>query len=380
MRIALISNLLPPEGRGGAELYVEGIARELAARHEVIVLSGTPGALESVETVVLPALPLLSADDPIRRKALWHLRDQWLSRVRSSAAQALRAFGPDVVFSHEPQGLSASVFAAIADGGFRHVHMTHDFNLLCARVTMTSNGERCGGRCGPCLLQRSIRLRSLRRRIDRVVAPSEMIRARHVAAGIPAHQVVTIRHGAHNGHPGAPSGNDTKTLGFIGALGAHKGVLTLLDAFQNTPSNWRLAVAGSGPMEEAVSERARLDERIRYCGFVTGSEKEAFFHTLDVLVVPSECEEVAPLVVVEAAVRAIPIIVSDRGGLPEAPAAEIFRAGDPVALRDAITRLLEEPGRLQSEKETLRYRHGEFAWERHVGEIEGLLTEVAGTS
>ncbi len=32
MRLALVTNTLPPEGRGGAEAYVAGLARELAMR------------------------------------------------------------------------------------------------------------------------------------------------------------------------------------------------------------------------------------------------------------------------------------------------------------------------------------------------------------
>jgi glycosyltransferase involved in cell wall biosynthesis len=376
MRVALVTNLLPPHGTGGAERYARDVADELARRHEVLVLSGTAGETVRAHVSTLPALPHLEPATSAAGKAFWHLRDQWSSRVRKSARAQLAAFEPDVVFTHEIQGLSASVFGAIADGGFRHVHMTHDFNLLCARVTMTVDGDPCDGRCAGCRLQRSIRLRALLRRVDLVVSPSETVHRKHELFGVPAAKLRTIRHGVLPARTIGQRQGLVPTVGFIGTLAPHKGVPTLLRALEESAGAWRLRVAGIGPLEESVRAVAVADPRLDYLGYVNGVAKDAFFASIDVLVVPSECEEVAPLVVLEAAIRAIPVVASDRGGLPEGPVADIFRAGDHRALASAVAQVACDPVRLRREREALAARAVEFSWDRHIHKIESILQEV----
>ena len=65
------------------------------------------------------------------------LQDQWIPSVHLAVMRQLEAFSPDVVHTHEPQGLSAAPFSAIARARLPHVHTVHDLNLLCVRVTMT---------------------------------------------------------------------------------------------------------------------------------------------------------------------------------------------------------------------------------------------------
>ncbi|HEX7254653.1 MAG TPA: glycosyltransferase [Gaiellaceae bacterium] len=380
MRVALVTNTLPPEGRGGAEAYAAALARDLSGRHEVVVLTGAHVGLDGVSTVRLPGLPELARDAHLARKAVWHARDQWLPGVHRATRRALSSFEPDVVHTHAVQGLSAAIFTAIRSLGLRHVHTAHDLGLLCARVTMTRDGEFCGGRCATCRVQRAVRARAAASRLDLLVAPSDHVRRRHVEAGVvPDGRTVTIRQGTApaafrargDGDPGRP------TLGYIGTLSRIKGVATLLDAFAAAPDAWTLLVAGSGELEGLVRERAGADPRVRFLGRLDGGDKEAFFSELDVLVIPSEWEENAPLVAVEAAVRGLPAVVSDRGGLPETAEAEVFGSRDPRALRDAVRRLVETPGLLAERSRRLLEQRDRFLWETHVAEVERVLAQVA---
>ncbi len=164
-------------------------------------------------------------------------------------------------------------------------------------------------------------------------------------------------------------------LGYIGTLSRIKGVATLLDAFAAAPKEWRLSIAGSGELESLVRERAAADERITFLGRLDGSAKEDFFGSLDLLVIPSEWEENAPLVAVEAAVRGLATVVSDRGGLPETAEAEVFQAGDAAALLEAIQQVLGTPGLLAERSARLLSGKEAFLWETHVARIE----RVAGS-
>jgi glycosyltransferase involved in cell wall biosynthesis len=380
MRLALVTNTLPPEGRGGAEAYVAGLARELAARHDVLVLTGARAPLDGVVTAHLPGLPELPRDAHAVRKAVWHARDQWLPGVHRATTRALESFRPGVVHTHAVQGLSAAVFTAIRRRQERHVHTAHDLGLLCARVTMTRNGEFCGGRCATCAVQRAIRGRAAASRLDLLIAPSEHVRRRHLEAGlISEDRARTIPQGTEPAPASTRGAGDLgrPTLGYIGTLSRIKGVATLLDAFASAPPEWRLEIAGSGELEALVRERAAADERVRFHGRLDGTAKEEFFTVLDLLVVPSEWEENAPLVAVEAAVRGLPAVVSDRGGLPETPQAEVFRARDPAALRGAVTRLVETPGLLSERSRALIEVRERFLWATHVAQVEHALTQVA---
>lgn len=378
MRISLVASLLVPDTRGGAEAYVEKAARSLAERHDVTVLTGSRAKVDGVRTIRLPRLPILErgAGTSLGR-LVWHARDQWMPSVHVTLVRTLRREAPDIVWTHEPQGLSAAVFTAVARRKLPHVHTAHDLNLMCARTSMTRNEAYCGGRCFECRIQRQIRGRAIGMRLDRFIGVSRYITKRHVDEGIvDAERALTIRVGADSAPTRLRSGSETPTIGFIGAVAQHKGIRTLLQAVTSGDMNWRLLVAGTGPLGPEVEVAARSDTRIEYLGYVDGDEKAKFFDRIDLLVVPSEWEEPGPFVAMEAAIRGIPCVVSDRGGLPETPEARTFRAGDDRALREAVAWFVDTPERLAQASRRLAASQHEYAWPTHVARVEDVLREA----
>lgn len=380
MRLALIATLLPPDTYGGAEAYVDAIARSHAERHDVVVLTGskTP-EIDGIPTVRVPRLPILNHAAPFPGRLLWHALDQWLPHVHAAVARELRRVKPDLVVTHNPQGLSAAVFTAVAEVGVPHVHTAHDLNLICARTTMTRNGEFCGGRCATCIVQRTIRGAALRRNLAKLIGVSRYVCDRHVRGGIvPREKAEAVRLGAEPGTARLRrlAGEEVR-LGFIGALAPHKGILTLIEALRRTSEPWRLSIAGSGHLESEIGAAARRDRRIDVLGHVSGERKDAFFDELDLVIIPSEWEEPATFVAMEAAVRGIPAVVSHRGGLPEVPEARTFRAGDPDELVRAIGWFVEEPERLEDASTRLLAARKNYQWTTHVARVEEILDEVA---
>jgi glycosyltransferase involved in cell wall biosynthesis len=375
MRLAVISSLLPADTHGGAEAYVGMVGRSLAERHDVVVLTGSRTLSDDGLPIVrLPRLPKLAPSAPLAGRVVWHALDQWLPQVHLAVARALRELKPDVVATHQPQGLSAAVFTAVASSGLPHVHTAHDLNLLCARVTMTRGGEFCGGRCAACRVQRVIRGTAAGVRLSRLIGVSRYICERHIRAGIvPRDRASAVRLGAEPGSARLRQLDGQVTLGFIGSIAPHKGVRTLLAAMRLTEAPWRLLLAGSGELEDEIRAAAERDPRIEYVGHVSGAAKDAFFDRLDLVVVPSEWEEPATFVVAEAAIRGIPAIVSGRGGLPETPEAQTFRAGDAQELLRAIHWFVDEPTRLREASARLLERRHEFDWSTHVRTVERLL-------
>lgn len=377
MRVAVISNWALPIG--GAQIYASELVARLAAKHDVLMISGASDLrIPGVEYARVPHLRALHPEESDVRKSLWHLRDQWRPAVHRAIGRELRRFRPDVVHSHEPQGLSGAVFTAVKDVQAVHVHTAHDLNLLCVRTAMTVGGQPCRGRCAPCILQRNVRARLAARSVDRLIAPSDFARDTHVRWKVAsAATAVTIRQPAAEAPARERRSQGGLQIGFMGTLVRHKGILTLLEMFRAAPDDWRLHLAGSGLLDDRVRAACAADGRVTHHGYVTGPEKNAFFEQLDVLVIPSECEENAPLIAAEAVVRGLPCVVSDRGGLPETPEAFIFRSGDTGKLRAALQRLADEPEALRGASHNLMKIRAKFLWPAHLERVEAAYAEAS---
>ncbi len=143
------------------------------------------------------------------------------------------------------------------------------------------------------------------------------------------------------------------TIGYAGRLVPEKGVGDLLEALallEGLP--WRLAVAGSGPEEGRLRERAAalgLDGRVTWLGAVDSTAMPAVMAALDVLVLPSRTmprwKEQFGRVLVEAMASGAAVVGTRSGEIPQVigDAGVIVPEGDPGALRAALERLLDDP-------------------------------------
>lgn len=105
---------------------------------------------------------------------------------------------------------------------------------------------------------------------------------------------------------------------FAARLSAEKGVDLLLDAWQRLPegSAGALTVAGDGPLRAKVESVAQKRADLTYAGRLGTAELNAAMRAAAVVVVPSTCDDVSPMVVVEALANARPVLVTRMGGLP----------------------------------------------------------------
>jgi glycosyltransferase involved in cell wall biosynthesis len=131
-------------------------------------------------------------------------------------------------------------------------------------------------------------------------------------------------------------------FGFLGQIVPTKGVHTLIDAFlADELLDTELWIAGrgeGGDYENDLRRRTQAAGNIRWLGYVKPAE---LLENIDVLVVPSLWHDTAPLVVLEAASHAVPVLGSNRGGIPELiqPATGwTFDPDDPSGLRNALIR------------------------------------------
>jgi glycosyltransferase involved in cell wall biosynthesis len=103
---------------------------------------------------------------------------------------------------------------------------------------------------------------------------------------------------------------------FVGRLIRLKGVHTLVAAYRQLPAEYRakysLVITGEACDQNYVRELTKLARgaNVKFVGNQTGSKLAALYRGAAIFVQPSECESM-PIVVLEAAGEAVPVIASD---------------------------------------------------------------------
>ena len=219
--------------------------------------------------------------------------------------------------------------------------------------------------------------------VDHVLATTEDLRRALIQAGQPAERITVIPNMVRlppdaEAVPAAPV--EEPVIGTVGRFVAKKGFLQLIDALallHERGHRLRVRLAGGGPQHQALRARAAergLGDHIEFLGWIT--DKRAFFAGLDVFCVPS-LHEPFGIVVLEGFAHGRATIVTDAEG-----PAQIVRDGvdaimvprdDPVALADAIARLLDDP--------ELRHRLGQSALAsvRERYELDVVAAQISHT-
>jgi glycosyltransferase involved in cell wall biosynthesis len=313
MRILLLHNRYRSEG--GEERVVHDLHALLAARgDEVLVLERRS---EGVRKVTAARALVGGGASP------------------EEIAQVVRAWRADVVHAHNLHPLFGwRALAAARAAGARTVLHLHNFRLFCAigvayragapcfrcRATNTLPGLmfNCRGSVG----EAAVYAAGLHRQqphmfehADRLVAVSEGTLRRLVSLGMPgdrtsvlanfvrASAFVTVSR-AGEGSFALVSGRVVPEKGFDTAVAAA--------AIAGVP----LVVAGDGPDLGRLRALARGAD-VRFAGWLTPQALADLRGQAAIVLVPSRSDEACPFSALDALAAGVPVLASDRGGLPE---------------------------------------------------------------
>lgn len=364
-------------GQTSLQVLAEGLVRQ---GHEVTVVSIGDSPFEEtangVHAIRLPIRnrywPFDDATHSVADKALWHARDIYNSGMAGDLEGILMEVNPDIMHSNVMAGWSVAIWASAAKHGIPIVHTLRDYYLVCLRSERFKNGRACQTTCAECLPFKVFRSKASRD-ITAVVGNSAYTLDKHLELG--AFARTPVRRVIYNGfHPPSPlperiaRGNRLR-LGFLGRLAVEKGIELLLDAVRTLPSREvELVIAGSGELEYERHLRHRFaSENITFLGFTRPLE---FFPRIDALVVPSLWPEPLPRTAFEAYGFGVPILGSDRGGIPETIEEGItgfvFSPEDPIGFRSLIESLAKNPGRLDAMRPAVLDRSRDFNPERVI--------------
>ena len=235
------------------------------------------------------------------------------------------------------------------------------------------------------------------RSVAAVVAISEEVRRRLLAAGVRAERVRVI-HSAVEPPAGLPGSagravarqrfgiDDALAIGVVAALERRKGHDVLFRALARLAEpgglRFRCLVCGDGS-ERAALERLARELGIAGCVGFLGEQRQVadVLAALDVFVMPSRHEGLG-VAILEAMAMALPVVASAVGGIPEAVAAGrtglLVPAEDPDALAAAICALGRDRERARRLGSAGRDRVlAEFSMEAMTSRYERLYDEVS---
>jgi glycosyltransferase involved in cell wall biosynthesis len=305
MRVCTPHCGLDPEARLGGEVYEREILKALAARGMTfdILVARHKRVPEGVANWAVHRLPIARG---LRWPVAALLLPPFIKRIYDAKrfdilrAHSLRYIGPAALRARRRYGLDVPVVA-------------HHHHLDEGRWSSLIEGR-------------------VMRRVERVVVGSEF--AKRQAArqlGVPAEKLSVAYYGVETRFEPGPKpealvrrlGLDGKVVAlFVGTLEPRKNLAFLLDVWPDVVRerpDVRLVVAGSGPLLTSLQRQARrlgLERAVLFTGHLPEAEKVAYYRAADLLVFPSLMEGFG-LVVVEAMSCALPVIISDRGSLPE---------------------------------------------------------------
>lgn len=403
MRILQATDCYPPPIVGGRDLHVRMLSQELAQRgHDVEVI-----------TLAGPAGPRIEMDGDVRvhRMAGWSrvlnrlyadpqrpfhptVPDPGLARA---FAALVREWRPQVVHAHS--WIVHSLLPFLPSEETRLVVTMHEYGAVCPKNTFVHGDGVCSGpafrKCLPCAsaqygparavaLTSGLRLmRSQLRHVDRFIAVSAPV-AEACADLVPDGPAIEVippflpdeSFPARNvARPSfVPATGDY--IMFAGALGAHKGVDTLLEAWAGLRPRVPLLLVGL-PHPDATRlrfEGVTIVEDIPHEAVV-----QAFAHSA-MVVVPSRWPDPSPMVALEAMAAGRPVVASAVGGLPglvvDGTTGMLVPPGDTSALRAGIQRLLEDSALRADMGKAARLRAASFSADAVLPALEQIYREA----
>ncbi len=300
-------------------------------------------------------------------------------------ARAMRAEVVHVHNVHPRFGWRA--LAAAQAAGARTVLHLHNFRLFCAIGVAFRDGAPCF-RCRERRPWPGLRLRCrgslpeaaayavglyrqqprLLAHADRLVALSDAHARRLSELGLPAPRVRVLPNfvAADRLAPGSQAGTGRYAL-VAGRLVEEKGFDLAIAAAR--AAGVPLVVAGAGP-DEARLRRLAAGAEVDFAGWLAPEELAAVRARAAVALVPSRWEEVCPYAALDALAAGVPVLGSDRGGVPAVVGPDGVVPGTSVdAWAAALGRLWHDPAE--------RVARGEAGLAR-VGEQFGEAAYLAG--
>lgn len=405
--ILYCSNAYPPKFIGGAELIAHYQAKHFKSLgNKVSVFAGDGSGARAryklqkdrYDDLDVFRIALTHEDFDARFVNFFH------PAVEEQFRTVLDAVQPDVVHMHNLVGLSAGLISLTQQFGAASILTVHDHWGFCYRNTLIRNDNSiCNDfrDCAACMeyiddgreARIPIRLRNdyLIRQFDKLdflVSPSSYLAEAYIRAGVPESKVRVIWYGfdtARYSRVQRLQQEDKIRFTFLGYLGRHKGLHTLVEALGliQDRSQISLSIVGEGELDgflRSEVQKHHLQSTVNFLGKVDNAQIERVLEKTDVIVLPSIWPENQPVSIMEAMCIGIPVIASRMGGIPEmvedGKSGYLFEAGNPRDLASKIQAFVDSPQLIPLFGKRARALIGDRTLETQVSRLAHLYTEA----
>ena len=398
MRIAILTNSFPPDGRGGAErvayMQADGFG---VFGHEVRVWATgrqddrtTGSSVYGVEVERFPSeFGRLGHMSRLRRLAFHLFHDL---RPRRDIVERISAWKPDVLLTHNLTGCGLGTARAVQSRGVRWIHTLHDIQLT------DPSGQETVAWAGTVWASLWRKFWSVVRgpwfgEPDVIVSPTQWLldwHQRHGWLGMGALRAprdveaqrlgrtqsartgIVIPNPVTMPVPRERQVHRPATIAYVGRLSRDKGFDVFLDALTRLDASVvsRAIVVGDGPMS------ATGDARLAMRGRLSPEETRRVIADADLLVAPSRILENQQTIIVEAMAEGTPVVATDTGGTKET----LEGTGCPVVdvdaqkIADAIREVLSDELRWTRLSRAMQERAKRHDTESYFSSLFGFLS------
>lgn len=405
MRILMLSQSYPPI-IGGEAIHVRTLSTELVARgHDVAVATLRYKGQEELELdqgvrvyridSTTARIPWLFSD-AVRRRAPTFPDPGLMLALR----HIIKKEQPAIVHAHN--WLIYSFLPMKSWSGAKLIMTLHNYNLVCAKLSLLNNGKPCTGpgftkclncaakfygpaRGTPIVLSNWIMSQAERGVVDMFLPNSQAVAVGNGLVGSRLPFQVIPHFIPDNGKVHGdvepylaqlPAGD---YLLFVGALSPHKGVDVLLCAYSGLTNAPPLVLIGFPTPHWSISRKNCPDNVFVFNNWPRYAVMEAWRRSTLGLV-PSVWAEPFGLVVLEAMSVGRPVIASRTGGIIDLVAdgetGLLVQPGDPLALQQAIEQLLAAPDLRSRMGQAAQRRFSEFQVSALVPRFEQVYKDV----
>ena len=333
MKVLIANNYYFPNMEGGAEFSVKLLAESLVESGcDVYVLSmdgKTNTSFESVEIINGVKVIRCFSKSIYRRRILkdkTHFKDNILNGIHSIWNHAMNEnvrkivdeISPDIIHSNNLVSMSYWIWKYAKKRNIPVVHTLRDYWLLDPTTNIGNTPE---------VLVYFFRLynRQLSNKyVSLVTAPSdctlEIFKEKGYFVNCKKQKIVNAISFDYNLmcemlEEKLCRNNQKVNFVFAGKVSENKGIKILINSFIKSGVEGNLTICGSGDLETWIKEKNNVQIILK--GKLQQEELFEEYRKADVLIVPSLWEEPFGRIVIEGAQYGLPIIGSDRGGIPE---------------------------------------------------------------
>ncbi|OSZ82160.1 hypothetical protein CAP35_02510 [Chitinophagaceae bacterium IBVUCB1] len=232
-------------------------------------------------------------------------------------------------------------------------------------------------------------IKPINKRISKYIAVSDFIKKDLIASGAAPVRIEVIRN-AITSVADTPKQYIQQNILKIGIVGqilkvkGHTDMLTACSMLSKASIAYKLYVFGSGNASyidelKALATALGIESNIEWIGYV--ADKQKIYNTVDIVVVPSVCDEAFSLVAIEAGAHKVPVIATRSGALPENiidnETGILVNKEKPQEIFDAIYQLYSHPEKLESMGSAAR-RHiiANYSLADMQYKMNGLLNDI----